>query len=134
MIWWHLIVAASLFPSYWFSRGTVGGRDLDYVKATVVVVDVNRRSRTATKVLEDSGEIRRLLNFFPHVGEGLDSGVTSPWAAGVKITLRRQDGSELQILVDDEMTVWHEGKGERRVRSGLREYIRKLFAGAEFSK
>jgi hypothetical protein len=95
--------------------------------SAVVAPRLDERNNLLHETREVTGEeLRRLASFFPGVGEGRPAAVMdSLWEPTVEVQFRTREGVVTTVVTNGRL--WNEGRGDRRVRPGFSEYLRRLF-------
>lgn len=101
------------------------GRSMEYTQA---VVDVTLSPKgtlvNVQKTITDPQEIRELLNFFPHPGEGRESSRTGTWASCASVRFTSCDGKV--VTAQTNYNWWTEGKGDWEMDKRFSQYITLL--------
>ncbi len=100
-------------------------------KAVQMVWHANEKGEWAmgnprTFLVEDAGEIGKLMAFFPELDQGKKSPVAAGSMAGLEMTFIRADGTTLHISTDPEMQAWSEGKGDFAVKGDLAAAMKQV--------
>lgn len=124
---WTLLVS-SVLPGGCGERNDRGmmtprNDDVAYVEVTRRV-DSLGRVVNAIKTITGAAETRRLLSFFPQVGNGRTSRTRGMWEPTVELLVKRADGSTVRIRTNGEF--WNEGEGDWEVGPGFDAYLDPL--------
>lgn len=81
----------------------------------------------ATTVRTDRKTADKLVSFFPGMGQGKNSDIAAGWKAAYRLTFVPDKGDPIKITVDSKGELWSEGRGDWRVKPGLKDFLDGLF-------